>query len=117
MKTKTALDKPREGKARRTGSTSPGKKGKKKRKKRRSKKERLIEEIIALLPDFTRGSLVELRRPCTRESCKACKSGRKHPAHYLSVSVKGKTKLVYVRKDRIERVRPYIPHSEKALSL
>lgn len=50
--------------------------------------------------DFVRGSVVELRRPCTRgDRCSRCRSGEKHPATYLSVSRKGHTELLYLPKD------------------
>ena len=48
--------------------------------------------------DFVRGSVVVLRRPCVRKTCGRCRSGEKHPATYLSVKVKGKTRLVYLPK-------------------
>ena len=47
-------------------------------------------------PDFVRGSVVELRRPCTRTHCPRCRSGERHPATYLSFKQAGRTRLVYL---------------------
>lgn len=41
------------------------------------------------------GSFVELGRKCGKSSCK-CAAGEKHYSKYLSRSVEGRTKLVYV---------------------
>lgn len=35
--------------------------------------------------DFVRGSVVVLRRPCTRPPCRVCASGKRHPATYFSM--------------------------------
>ncbi len=47
-------------------------------------------------PDFVRGSVVELRRPCTRVHCARCRSGERHPAIYLSFKQTGRTRLLYL---------------------
>jgi hypothetical protein len=47
-------------------------------------------------PDFVRGSVVELRRPCTRPHCPRCRAGDRHPATYLSFKQAGRTRLVYL---------------------
>lgn len=72
---------------------------------KQTKQDKLARQINALLFKFTRGSVVELRRPCTRKICKACKSGRKHPAWYLSISERGGTRLTYLPRDKVKAVR------------
>ena len=47
-------------------------------------------------PDFVRGSVVELRRPCTRAHCPRCRAGERHPATYLSFKQAGRTRLLYL---------------------
>ena len=47
-------------------------------------------------PDFVRGSVVELRRPCTRPHCPRCRAGERHPATYLSFKQAGRTRLLYL---------------------
>lgn len=48
------------------------------------------------------GSFVELGRKCGKPSCK-CATGEKHYSKYLSRSVEGRTKLVYVPgRDEVE---------------
>jgi len=58
----------------------------------------LLWRDVVQAGDFVRGSVVVLRRPCVRKTCGRCRSGEKHPATYLSVKVKGKTRLVYLPK-------------------
>jgi len=58
--------------------------------------------------DFVRGSVVVLRRPCTRPTCRVCESGRRHPATYLSMKEKGRTRLVYLPKERVSHARAMV---------
>ncbi|MDD5351450.1 MAG: hypothetical protein PHQ12_14660 [Chthoniobacteraceae bacterium] len=58
----------------------------------------LLWRDVVQAGDFVRGSVVILRRPCVRKTCGRCASGEKHPATYLSIKVKGKTRLVYLPK-------------------
>jgi hypothetical protein len=54
-----------------------------------------LEELAALWP-LAKGSLAEVRKPCIRPSCPACKSGRKHPAWLFSFTQGGKRRCRYV---------------------
>ncbi len=58
--------------------------------------------------DFVRGSVVELRRPCARPRCQRCASGERHPAMYLSMKEKGRTRLVYLPKAMVEQARRWV---------
>src|SRR5437879_3306507 len=55
-----------------------------------------LRRLLATLWPVLDGSVVVLRRPCTRPRCRRCASGAKHPATYLSLSRAGKTELVYL---------------------
>lgn len=55
-----------------------------------------LRRLLATLWPLLEGSVVVLRRPCTRPGCRRCASGAKHPATYLSLRRAGKTELVYL---------------------
>ena len=82
----------------------------KKRKRRKSlsqlekQKHSLYEKLHSLHP-FVRGSVVLLRRPCTYKNCRKCKTGQKHPAWYLSTSIKGKTTLLYLPRSSVKPMK------------
>jgi len=52
------------------------------------------------------GSLVVIRRRCGNANCR-CTRGEKHPAHYLTRKVGGKTQSLYVPVDLVEDVRKW----------
>jgi len=58
--------------------------------------------------DFVRGSVVVLRRPCTRSGCRLCREGKRHPATYLSLKEKGSTRLIYLPKGLVEQARQWV---------
>ena len=58
--------------------------------------------------DFVRGSVVVLRRPCTYERCRVCREGKRHPATYLSLKEKGKTRLVYLPKRLVPEAKRWV---------
>lgn len=56
----------------------------------------VLRERLRTLWPLLEGSVVVLRRPCTRPGCRRCAGGEKHPATYLSLRRAGKTQLVYL---------------------
>lgn len=54
-----------------------------------------MEEFGGLWP-LAKGSLAEVRKPCIRPNCPACKSGKKHPAWLFSFTQGGKRRCRYV---------------------
>jgi hypothetical protein len=54
-----------------------------------------LDELAALWP-LAKGSLAEVRKPCIRANCQACKSGRKHKALIFSFRQEGKQRCLYV---------------------
>lgn len=77
---------------------------------------RLWRELINL-GDFVRGTVVVLRRPCTREHCGRCDSGERHPAIYLSVSQKGRTRLVYLPQEAQGQARQWVKNYRDLMAL
>ena len=58
--------------------------------------------------DIARGSVVILRRPCTRKGCRKCASGERHPASYLGYRQGGKDRWLYLPKRLIPRAKEWV---------
>ena len=58
--------------------------------------------------DVARGSVVVLRRPCTRQGCRRCASGERHPATYLGYRRERKLHWLYLPKKLIPRAREWV---------
>ena len=54
-----------------------------------------LDELAALWP-LAKGSLTEVRKPCIRPACPACKDGRKHKAIFFSFPKDGQRVCRYV---------------------
>ena len=67
----------------------------------------LREEVGGVWPCI-KGSLAEVRKPCGRPSCPACRSGNKHPAHILSYRQGGKVRCRYVPREWVAALRQAI---------
>lgn len=58
--------------------------------------------------DFVRGSVTVLRRPCIRAGCRLCREGKRHPATYLSLKEKGRTRLIYLPKGLVSQAKAWV---------
>ena len=58
-------------------------------------------EVLAALWPLAKGSLAEVRKPCIRPNCVACKSGKKHPAWLFSFTQGGKRRCRYVPRELV----------------
>jgi hypothetical protein len=63
-----------------------------------------LDELAGLWP-LAKGSLAEVRKPCIRPNCPACRSGRKHPAWLFSFSQGGRRRCRYVPLDLVATLR------------
>lgn len=63
-----------------------------------------LDELAGLWP-LAKGSLAEVRKPCIRPNCAACRSGRKHPAWLFSFSQDGKRRCRYVPLELVPTLR------------
>jgi hypothetical protein len=54
-----------------------------------------MDEMAGLWP-LAKGSLAQVRKPCIRPNCPACRSGKKHPALLFSFTREGKRVCRYV---------------------
>jgi hypothetical protein len=58
--------------------------------------------------NVARGSVVVLRRPCTREGCRRCAAGERHPATYLGYRREGKLRWLYLPAKLVPRAREWV---------
>lgn len=69
------------------------------------RRERLLRDLRELTRgNIMRGSLSTVARRCGKKRCVCVTEGRKHEGRYLSVSMEGRTRLVYVRDEQEEEV-------------
>jgi len=52
-----------------------------------------------------KGSLAEVRKPCVRADCRACRSGRKHPAFIFGFREQGRQRCMYVPRELVPALR------------
>lgn len=57
---------------------------------------RHVRDALSAMGPAVKGSLVEVRKPCIRPGCPACKSGRKHRAFMFHYAEGGKRRCMYV---------------------
>jgi hypothetical protein len=65
-----------------------------------------IRKQMRQLGPMLKGTLLDRKIPCGKPSCR-CKKGEGHPGLYLTYSLKGKTKTVYVPKKMSDKVREW----------
>jgi hypothetical protein len=56
---------------------------------------RFLKKLLPLWPAL-KGSLAEVRKPCIRPNCPACRRGHKHPNYLLAFTQKGRRRCLYV---------------------
>jgi len=64
-----------------------------------------IREALRALGPVAKGTLSEVRKPCTRANCAACRSGRKHKAFLFSYAQDGKRRCMYVAPGLVPALR------------
>lgn len=70
-----------------------------------SKRLAMLSHRLETYRPFIRASVVLVRKPCIRKSCKACREGRKHASPLLSASVRGKPRNRYLPQRLIGEAR------------
>ena len=66
---------------------------------------------------LAKGSLALVRRPCIRESCRACQSGEKHAAWIFSFRQEGRQRCRYVPKELAPLLRQALANGRLLESL
>jgi len=68
-------------------------------------KKSLSERLSQLCP-AARGTVAEVRKPCSRPKCKRCASGQKHPAFiYVYSEQTGRRRCLHVPRDLVPELR------------
>ena len=68
-------------------------------------KKSLLERVAELCP-AARGTVAEVHKPCNRPNCKACASGRRHPAFiYVYSDETGKRRCMHVPRELVPELR------------
>lgn len=62
-------------------------------------------QILGLLP-AARGTVAEVRKPCTRKGCAKCASGQRHPSFIYAYSdPEGRRRCLHVPRDLVPELR------------
>jgi hypothetical protein len=65
----------------------------------------LKDEILEHLP-AARGTVSEVRKPCTRKGCKRCASGQRHPSFiYVYSDDQGRRRCLHVPRGLVAELR------------
>ena len=68
----------------------------------------LLAEVARHWP-MAKGSVAEVHKPCVRAKCRACASGRKHPAFLFAFTdPQGRRRCRYVPRDLVPALRQAI---------
>ena len=64
-----------------------------------------VEEMLRVIGPAVKGSLVEVRKPCIRVNCPACRAGRKHRAFMFHYAQEDKRRCMYVQPACVDLLR------------
>ena len=68
-----------------------------------------LSKRLAQAPWLLAGTVVERYLKCQRDGCAICRERGGHgPVYYLSIREDGRTRMIYVSKERLEEVRKAI---------
>jgi hypothetical protein len=77
-----------------------------------SEQRAFLDELAGLWP-LAKGSLAQVRKPCIRPNCPACRSGRKHPALLFSFTRQGKRVCRYVPAELEDLLRQALDNGRR----
>lgn len=73
--------------------------------KRLLQKRRLLVRRIGIVEEYIRGSVVLMRRKCSRARCARCSKGEGHPTWVMTRSEGGRTRTIYIGEKRLAEAR------------
>jgi len=76
----------------------------------------ILRQIQELWP-AAKGSVARVKKPCIRSDCKACKTGRKHPAFIFSWNDGKRRRCMYVSSSIVEDLRKAIANGRRIETL
>ena len=79
--------------------------------------ERILMDALSSYGPVAKGSLSQVRMKCAKSGCRACKSGRGHPAWIFAYRVDGRRKCLYVRKVDVPKVKAAIERGRRMEAL
>jgi len=68
----------------------------------------IVKKIPKKRNEIIKGCLVKLKLTCGKKNCKCYTKGEKHTSLYLSKSVNGKTRMIYIPKRYEAKVKEYV---------
>lgn len=80
------------------------------------RRRKALEKRMRALGPLMRGSVVELAMKCGNRNCR-CARGEKHKKTHFSISMKGKTKIMYLGKKREPIARRYSENYKSLLEI
>lgn len=72
-----------------------------------------ISKVMEAIGPAVKGSLVEVRKPCIRPNCPACKDGRKHLAFMFHYAEDGKRRCMYVPRTLVSALREALANGRR----
>ena len=75
-----------------------------------------LQKQMHQLGPVMRGSVVRLANKCGNPNCR-CAQGEKHQQLYFSVSKKGKTKLIFLGKSRVQKAKEYVDNYKTMVAI
>lgn len=73
-----------------------------------------LPDRLSKLCPAARGSVSEVRKPCTRPGCEACADGRKHPSFIYMYSDKtGRRRCLHVPRELVPELRRRLENGRK----
>ena len=71
------------------------------------------QQDLARLWPVAKGSLSEVRKPCTRTNCPACRAGRRHKVFLFCYRDEGRSRCAYVPAHAVALVRQAIANGRE----
>jgi hypothetical protein len=81
------------------------------------RKREVLLSRLAAGGEFIRGSVVLMKRKCTRARCSRCLCGQRHPTWVLTYSRQGKTRTVYLGHKRLAEARRMVAQHRALMDL
>lgn len=79
---------------------------------RQKAQERWMKAAAKLYP-VAKGSLREVRKSCSRPGCKACASGKRHPAWLISYYLDGRQYSKHVPKPMVKEMKKALENGRR----
>lgn len=75
-----------------------------------------LAEVERLWP-LAKGSMAEVRKPCIRPTCPACRRGDKHPVFLFTYREAGRTRCLYVPRALVSTLRTALENGRRLEAL